>query len=135
MKSTGKIIYSPRSHLGSSEKWAILACDDTIQKYYRHLYTMEYPYLNGEKTGKLTRSVWGAHISWLRNENIPNYKLWPIDENRIIEFEYEPGVLDNSEYFWLKVKCPRLEEIRKLYGLHPYPKFGYHLTIGRIAND
>lgn len=43
-------------------------CDDEISKYYRHLYSKEYPYLNGERTGKLTRPVWGTHISVIRGE-------------------------------------------------------------------
>src|SRR5208282_3785912 len=76
MKSTGKLVYSPRTHLASSERWLVMMCDDEISKYYRHLYTMQYPYLNGEKTGKLTRPVWGTHLSIVRGEYIPNIKLW-----------------------------------------------------------
>jgi hypothetical protein len=133
MKSVGKLVYSPRSHLGSNEKWLVLMCDDEISKYYRHLYTMEYPYLNGVKVGKLTRPVWGAHISCIRSEYIPNFKLWGLDANKIIEFEYDGGVVDNQEYFWLKVKCPALSELRERYGLSREPRFGFHLTIGRTT--
>lgn len=131
MKSIGKLIYNPRSHLGKNDKWLIVMCDDEISKYYRHLYELEYPFLNGQKSGKLTRPVWGAHISIIRGEFIPNLKLWHLDENKIIEFEYEPGVIDNNEYFWLKIKCPYLSDLREKYGLSREPRFGFHLTIGR----
>jgi hypothetical protein len=105
-------------------------CDDSISEYYRTLFYREFPYL-----GKLTRPVWGAHISVIRGERVPNHQLWKMDENKIIEFEYEPGVIDNGEYYWLKVKCDYLGDIREKYGLNRYPQFGYHLTIGRTTQD
>ncbi len=135
MKSIGKITYSPYTHLNSSEKWAIVACDDEISKYYRYLYSREYPFANGKFRGKLTRPVWGAHISFIRNEKVPNFHLWKLDDNKIIEFEYDGGVIDNSEYFWLKVKCDYLLDLRQKYGLSRMPKFGLHLTIGRTTDD
>lgn len=135
MKSIGKIVYSPRSHLGNNKNWIVLMCDDELSKYYRYLYEKEYPYLNGKKTGKLTRPVWGAHISCIRGENIPNMKIWGLDANKIVEFEYEPGVLDNGTYFWLRARCQSLSELRKQYGLSSEPRFGLHLTIGRTTNN
>lgn len=134
MKSIGKLVYSPRTHLASSEKWLVMMCDDEISKYYRHLYTKEYPpYLNGGYSLKLTRPVWGAHISVIRGEKIPNMNLWGLAANKVVEFEYEGGVIDNGEYFWLKAKCPYLSEIREKYGLWKEPRFGFHLTIGRVT--
>lgn len=130
MKSIGKLIYSPRTHLASSERWLILSCDDEISKYYRHLFYKEFPYL-----GKLNRPVWGTHISIIRGEKVPNYNLWRLDENKIIEFEYEGGVRDNGEYYWLNVKCKKLEDLRVAYGLSPQPRFGFHLTIGRTTTN
>lgn len=128
MKSVGKLIYSPRSHLGSNEKWLVLMCDDEISKYYRSLFYTEFPW-----KGKLTRPVWGTHVSIIRGEKIPNYNLWKLDENKIIDFDYEGGVQDNGEYYWLKVTCPYLEDLRKKYGLSREPRFGFHLTIGRTT--
>jgi hypothetical protein len=125
MKSIGKIIYSPNSHLGSPNKWAILAADDEISKYYRHLYSKEYPH-----KPKLIRTIWGSHVSWLRSEHI-NPKLWGIDNNKLIEFEYTGGVQDNGVFFWLSVKCDHLLNLREQYGLPRYPKHGLHLTIAR----
>lgn len=106
-------------------------CDDEISKYYRRLYEKEYPYLNGERCTKLTRPVWGTHVSVIRGEKIPNMNLWGLSANKIIEFEYEEGVIDNGEYYWLKARCPTLSEIREQYGLYKEPRFGFHLTVGR----
>lgn len=128
MKSIGKLVYSPRSHLGSNDRWLVLMCDDEISKYYRHMFYREFPW-----KGKLTRPVWGTHISVIRGEKIPNMHLWGLGANKIVEFEYEGGVLDNGEYYWLKAKCPVLSEIREQYGLYREPKFGFHLTIGRTT--
>ena len=132
MKSIGKIVYSPRTHLSSSDNWIVLMCDDEISKYYRYLYEKEYPYLNGDRSRKLTRPVWGAHISVVRNEKITIPQR--LDERKIIQFEYEAGVQDNNEYYWLRVNCLYLEDLRQRLGLSPQPRFGFHLTIGRTTN-
>lgn len=128
MKSIGKLIYTPKTHLASSDKWLVLMCDDEISKYYRHLFYKEFPW-----NGKLTRPVWGTHISVIRGEYVPRHDLWKMDANKLVEFEYEPGVQDNGEYYWLKVRCDYLCDLRSKYGLTPKPKFGFHLTIGRTT--
>jgi len=127
-KSIGKLIYSPRTHLGSSDRWLILACDEELSSYYRYLFYREFPYL-----GKLSRPIFGAHISIIRGELVPNYNLWRFDENKLIEFYYSPEVIDNGEYYWLKVKSKYLEDLRELYGLSRLPQFNFHLTIGRTT--
>lgn len=136
MKSIGKLIYEPSSHLGNTRNWLVLMCDDQISDYYRKLYTMAYPpYLNGGYPIKLARPVFGAHISVIRGEHIHNYHLWKLDNNKIVEFEYESGVKNNGEYYWLDVICPYLENLRSQYGLNKQPKYGFHLTIGRITKN
>ena len=130
MKSIGKLIYSPRTHLASSDRWLVLMADDELCKYYCSLFYKDFPYL-----GKLARPVFGAHISVIRGERIPNNHLWGLDNNKIVEFDYDAGVEDNGEYYWLKVKCDYLCSIRDKYGLNPYPQFGYHLTVGRTTQN
>ena len=129
-RSIGKLIYSPRSHLGDASRWLVLMADDELCKYYCSLFYREFPYF-----GKLARPVFGAHISVIRGERVPNYNLWRLDENKIIEFEYEPGVNSNGEYYWLKVHCEYLYDLREKYGLHRSPQFGLHLTVGRTTQD
>ena len=127
MKSIGKLVYSPKTHLKSSERWLVLMCDDEISKYYRTLFYREYPW-----KGKLNRPVWGTHISVIRGEYVPNNHLWKMDENKIVEFEYEDGVEGNDEYYWLKAKCDYLLDLREKYGLSREPKYGLQLTVGRV---
>ncbi len=129
-KSTGILSYSPKTHLNTSDRWLIMRCDDEICKYYASLFRREFPYLP-----KLARPVWGAHISVIRGERVPNFNLWGKGNNAKIDFEWEPGVTDNIEYFWLKVKCDALLDIREAYGLHREPRFGLHLTIGRTTDE
>ena len=134
MNSIGKLVYSPRTHLASSDKWLVVMCDDEISRYYRHLYAVENPFLNGMRSTKLTRPVWGTHISVIRGEHLRNQKMWRLDEGKVIDFEYEGGVIDNGEYYWLKVTCPYLGDLREKMGLPREPRFGFHLTIGRTTD-
>jgi hypothetical protein len=128
MKSIGKLVYSPRTHLASSERWLVMMCDDEISRYYRTMFYSEYPWM-----GKLGRPVWGTHISVIRGEYIPNNQLWGLDSNKLVEFEYDGGVIDNKEYYWMKVRCLYLSNLRVTYGLPPEPRFGFHLTVGRTT--
>jgi hypothetical protein len=105
-------------------------CDDEISRYYRTLFSKQFPYLN-----KIQKPTWGAHISILRGEKIKNYNIWKLDEGKIIDFEYDPIVKDNGEYFWLTVKCNYLSELRIRYGLNPLPQYGFHLTIGKKEKE
>lgn len=124
MKSYGKLIYSPRSHLGSNKDWVVLMCDDEISKYYRTLFSKEFPWKK-----KLNRPIWGAHVSVIRGESVPNKHLWGLNANQIIEFDYEPGVIDNDKFYWLKARCKTLSDLRIKYGLSKNPQFGFHLTL------
>jgi hypothetical protein len=127
-KSSGKLVYSPKTHLRNADRWLILQCDEQLAAYYRALYRQEWFY-----RPKLIRPVWGSHISVLRGEKIPNADLWGLGANSIIQFEYEPGVKSNGEYYWLTVHCEELKGVRLAYGLSPEPQFGFHLTIARIS--
>lgn len=105
-------------------------CDEDLSSYYRCLQRREFPW-----QPKLQRPVWGSHISVVRGEKIPNEAAWGFAANKIINFEYEPGVIDNGEYFWLKVYCDELSAIREIFGLSRQPRFGFHLTIGRTTDE
>lgn len=129
-KSVGTLSYSPKTHLASSERWLIMQCDDEICKYYAALFRREFPWL-----AKLARPVWGAHISVIRGEVVPNAHLWGKGDKAKLDFEWEPGVIDNKEYYWLKVKCDALLDIREAYGLRREPRFGLHLTVGRTTDE
>lgn len=127
-KASGKLVYSPKTHLRNSERWLVMMVEDELAKYYCTLFRREFPWLP-----KLQRPVWGTHVSVVRGEKIPNHDAWGFASNKIINFEYEPGVSDNGEYYWLKVQCDELAAVRELFGLKREPQFGFHLTIGRTT--
>lgn len=129
-KSSGKLVYSPKTHLRSSERWLVLMCDDELSAYYRCLFRREFPW-----KPKLIRPVWGTHVSIIRGETIPNPDIWGIGKDKIVHFEYESSVKDNGEYYWLKVYCDELAALRQAYGLSRHPQFGFHLTIGRTSEE
>lgn len=128
MKSIGRILYSPSSHLLPSNNWAIVSCDDEIARYYRYLYMKEFP------LKKLVKPLWGAHISWLRNEAMSNNQVWRQSNQQVIEYEYDVNVKTNGKFYWLDVSCDYLLDLRSQYGLVRRPKYGLHLTIGRSAS-
>lgn len=127
-KSIGKLVYNPSTHLGSNQKWLVLMADDNIGRYYRSLYHQEFFY-----KPKLIQPIWSSHVSLIRGEYVPNLHLWGLNKNKLVEFEYEAGAQSNGEYWWLNVNCPELEDLRVKYGLSKQPKFGLHLTIGRLS--
>lgn len=119
--------------MGKSQQWAVIFVDDEIGRYYRHLFIKQHPYLNGWANGnRLARPLWGSHLSFLRSETS---KLWGLDNNKLIEFEYEPGIKDNGTYFWLNVSCPYLLDLRQRLGLPRAPKQRLHLTIGILHHN
>jgi hypothetical protein len=132
-KSSGKLTYSPETHLRANKgwnRWLVLMCDEELGQYYRSLYQREFFY-----RAKLQRPVWGSHISTIRGETIQNHDIWGLGKDHIIQFEYEPPVQDNGEYYWLPVHCDELSAIREAYGLSREPRFGFHLSIGRTTNE
>ena len=130
-KSSGNIVYSPKSHLGSTKDWAILKCDDNFTNYYNKLFQLAFPYRNGNIHGRITRTVLGSHLSFIRQEFV-DPSLWGLNKNKLVEFEYDPYPQFNNQYVWFNVKCDYLSKLRVELGLTPNPKMPFHLTIGLI---
>ena len=60
------------------------------------------------------------HISVVRKEilNLEAWKKLPfVDEE--VEFSYSPEVQMDETYYWLRVFCPKLSELRVALGLSP----------------
>lgn len=79
--------------------------------------------------------AWGPHISVTRGERIDKSKraLWKSLRNRQIEFNYDPNLRTNGEYFWYQVECEELLDLREELGLRREPKQRLHLTVGRVS--
>ena len=125
--SQGRLRYSPKL-LGDrkSEKWwLVVDCDDSIGQYHRHLY-----WVHTYRTHKLVRPAWKEHITVIRNEEPPDKRHWEQYDGEVVEFSYDFSAQTNGEYWWLRVDCPRLLEIREELGLSREPLIPLHLSIG-----
>lgn len=119
--------------------WCVLTLDKEITRYYRWWMSFQYHI-------HLQQPSWDAHISVVRGEKPrPEFvQHWKKYQGEKIEFEYQHGIIhhDKSQrtddraannvgglYYFMNVRCPRLEEIRAELGLRT--GFNYHVTIGR----
>lgn len=128
-KSTGCLRYS------KNPLKLILSVDQGIVDYYYSLIPRwTWPRVNRQK--------FKAHISVVRNV-IPDQKhmkLWGKYEGRIIEFEYDPFVMNDGTYYWLNAFSPALEQVRIELGLPIADKFtrapdGSHRFHITVANN
>jgi len=118
MKSIGSLRY------GNSSWYAVLDCCPELGRLYRELF-----YRSVYKTRKIQATLWGSHITVIRDEEPVNKELWKKYECELIEFTYSPIAECNRYYHWIPIICPRLDEIRTELGL-PSPEYPYHLTFG-----
>jgi hypothetical protein len=87
------------------------------------------------RTIKLQLPMHGGHITVIagKYERITkNFELWRKYEGETINFEYSNEVLHDDNYYWLTVRCKRIEDIRCELGLPPTIKWPWHLTIGNL---
>lgn len=94
------------------------------------------------KSVRLQRTRYEPHITVVRNEVVPKPGKWTLNEGIITTFEYEPYVHDDGTYYWLRVFCPRLSDIRTELGLPPSSEWSrgpdgfesFHITIGNVKS-
>lgn len=166
MRSFGYLRYDPKNNATQfNDWWAILKCDEGLTAYYRRWIEREWPNrilskdwleaagLEDQQSQawpmtycglKLTKSVWGSHVSVVRGEKpeASCLKHWKKYENRKIYFEYNPEYINsNGRHWWVRIKSPELEDLRLELGLKPEPKSyspaqkiwlpaPFHLTLG-----
>lgn len=88
----------------------------------------------------IDRQKYEPHITVIRKEIIPNLALWNKYEGKVINFEYDNHIYDDTRYWWLHAYCKDLETIRVELGLPPAteltkPPDGadcFHITLGNI---
>ncbi len=79
-------------------------------------------------------SQYGAHISVVKGERIPNPDRWKYKNGKTITFEYWPLPRgDNDKHIWIDVYSESLRDIRATLGLPDRKKF--HITIGRLTDS
>jgi hypothetical protein len=127
-KAEGKIIYDPTAGKAKNPWWVIVECPKDIIQYYHHWITKE-------EGVKLNKPLFGSHISVVRGEEPSNDKknLWGRRKEKIVTFTYNHEVGMENDYYWLRVHCQELNELRIELGLPPNVEFGFHLTIGKVV--
>jgi len=116
---SGNLLYYPTW-------WLIAKVEGDICKYYRTLVKFY------NRSLKLNPPKHGAHITIIagKYEKPSNENLWNKYQGDRIEFEYDPFITIDREYFWVEVKCKRIEDIREELGLPRTIIHPWHLTIG-----
>jgi len=106
----------------------VIKVDDEICRYYRSLVNAY------SRMVVLNASKHGAHITVIagKYEHPKNKHHWDKYNNQKIRFDYDPYIKTNDEYFWMEVKCPKIEKIREELGLTPRITIPWHLTVGNL---
>lgn len=124
--STGRLIYDPRRP-GLKEKtkwWCVLLVDREITRWCRW-------WVKREHWIDLCQPSWDAHVSVIRGEkpNDEQMHLWRNYHGKVFEFKYSNRVVQNGNFWLVKVEAPELKAIREEFG---FPSnWSLHLTIGR----
>jgi hypothetical protein len=124
--------------------WLILTADPEITRYYRWWVDKEKLNPIGLPGKGLYKPSWDAHVSVVRGEKPYPDKLhlWKKYQGEEVAFEYRHGVrqsgdttgYDRPDWYWfVDVKCPRLDEIRTELGFRT--GWTHHLTIGRTHDQ
>lgn len=122
---TGRLIYDPYARIKKDPWWMIVKTDEGIVQYYQNWIKQHYD-VGFEKT------VWGSHISAVRGQEPPNKKDWGKYKNEEIPFTYTNKIYRAHWFYCVDAYSERLEQIREELGLPKLPKFGFHLTVGRL---
>lgn len=126
----GKVRYG-HHHSEGGHGWIVIDCPNSIAFYYNRVCRWLL------HTHKISLPFHGSHITVVAGKYTKideNQYKWGYRNGEWVDFWYGP-VEDNKEgYYWLPVHCPAARDIRLNYGLTPFPKFQYHLTVGYM-ND
>lgn len=116
--STGTMRYGPGMRV-------VLEVDQGIADFYRSLIP---------KSFMVKPQRHPAHVSVVRHETPRNMAAWGKHIGEQITFDYSPQIVNDETYFWLDVKCARIEEIRIELGLLSHPPWRnlFHITLGNM---
>lgn len=124
--------YTAKGVIRYKGDWIIVECPMDIVLYYKF-------WVEKFLWKKISTSYHKPHITVLagkHEQGLNKHPLWGKYQGEVVEFSYYSQIFTDrpwffqGQYFWLRVECPRLAEIRTELGLKPYLKFPYHLTVG-----
>ena len=90
------------------------------------------------KAARVQRPMYPPHISVVRKQVPTRLEHWGRHEGREVEFEYCTRVFNDHTYWWLRVFCKELEDVRVELGLEPHSSWTvapdgrrcFHTTVG-----
>lgn len=111
--------------------WVIIEAPHGIVNYYKW-------WVEKFIGKKLSTSLHKPHITVVAAKHEPAlYKgNWKKYDGKSVEFKYYSEIRTDhpwffrGKYYWLRVECPFISEIRESLWLKPKLKWPYHLTIG-----
>lgn len=119
-----------KGNLHYHRTWLMIYIEKGICEYYSHLLHMYCRRID------LNPPMHGAHISVIAGKyeiiDDAHKHLWNKYQDTQIDFQYRQEVENDGEYFWLPVKCERIEDIREELGLPRKSPIPWHLTIGNL---
>lgn len=111
--------------------WVIIECPLSVVNYYRW-------WVEKFIWKKTSTSYHKPHITIVAgkyDKGLTTHPNWRKFDNQKVEVFYEPKIHTDNEwfflgtYFWLRVQCPKIKEIRNSLGLNDAPFHFPHLTI------
>lgn len=111
----------------STDGWLIIQCDPDVGRYLRRLRMLER-----RAAPPLADPLWGAHVSVVLGETLPDPRHWNDREGRVVEFEYVHPPREVDPYAFFPVICEDALEYRESLGLPREPRWPLHLTFGNF---
>lgn len=123
--STGKIEYK-------NDGWVIMNVDKSLINYYKF-------WVERFAGRKLSTSYHGSHVTVVAgkyDKGLTKHPRWKEHHGELVKFQYDSYIYTDrdwfcqGEYFWLRIHCNELIQIRTDLGLKPTPFHPFHSTIG-----
>ena len=135
-KAKGVLHFNPKDitkkHIIQSEwkRVAMITIDSEIDQYYAW-------FVNKRFALKLNKNLRGSHVTFISDmvDNELFNEVAKKYDGMSVDFYYSPEPFTNGKHWWLRVFCLDIEPIREEMGLHKYPYFGLHLTLGRVTEN
>lgn len=122
--------YSAIGTLNYDNKWLVLNGPNSIAWYYSRMV---------EKLiwKKVSTPLHGLHVTVVagKYQDVTSHSLWEKRQGQKVLFEYSSVIYTDGSYFWLKVKCDELNNIRRELGLSDEPFHPYHATVAYLNVD
>lgn len=120
----GKVVYK-------DDGYVIIECPLSVVNYYR--WWVEK--FIGKKTSTSYHKPHITIVAGKYDKGLTQNPNWNKFDGKLVKVQYEANICtDNNwlfmgEYFWLKVNCSEIKEIRNSIGLSDKPYHPPHLTI------